>query len=375
MKIVISSGHGKYIRGASASPRPPYLDEVDEARRVVDRIAELWRGAGVGVDVYHDNTSTSQSQNLGAIVGYHNSRSRDYDVSCHFNAYQKTTKAMGVEVLYVTQQKLAADTSLAIAQAGSFINRGAKKRTDLSFLNNTNKPAILLEVCFVDSEADSNLYRKNFEAICKRIAEVVGKVSIGGTPGQPPSPETPPTEPPPVVTPPPDEETARVDIAITTTGPVIVSINGEDFMVSAPGPETPATAVFPPNQSGIICTVFGGNADPNNSAYPPYDKITDAEISCALPYRFKDPRPKVLVHNTANDKDAICEIRDIGPWNIDDPYWQTGARPQAETGTDKKGRKTNGAGIDLTPGAAKAIGLSGKGTVDWRFIEDDEVVA
>ena len=29
--IIISSGHGKYIRGASG-----YLDEVDEARRVVD---------------------------------------------------------------------------------------------------------------------------------------------------------------------------------------------------------------------------------------------------------------------------------------------------------------------------------------------------
>jgi hypothetical protein len=29
-KICISSGHGKYIRGASG-----YLDEVDEARRVV----------------------------------------------------------------------------------------------------------------------------------------------------------------------------------------------------------------------------------------------------------------------------------------------------------------------------------------------------
>jgi len=36
MKVVISSGHGKYIRGgASESPIPPYLDEVDEARRVV----------------------------------------------------------------------------------------------------------------------------------------------------------------------------------------------------------------------------------------------------------------------------------------------------------------------------------------------------
>lgn len=364
MKIVISSGHGKYIRGASCPA--PGLDEVDEARKVVDRVAELWRAAGVGVDVFHDNTSTSQNQNLNAIVNYHNSRTRDYDVSCHFNAYSKTNNPMGVEVLYVTQQKLAADTSLAIAQAGMFINRGAKKRTDLFFLNSTEMPSVLIEVCFVDSYTDADLYRVHFEQICKRIAEVIGKVSIGEGP--------PDIEEPPPIEPPPDTETARVDIIVKTSGPVIVSINGQDFMVNTAGPESPTTPTFPSNQQNITCTVFGGNADPNNSAYPPYDKITDQEISCALPFKFKDPRPRVLVNLAGSEVSAVCEIRDVGPWNTHDPYWTTGTRPQAETGTDMSGRKTNLAGIDLTPGAARNIGLEGKGLVNWRFLEDDEPV-
>jgi N-acetylmuramoyl-L-alanine amidase len=339
--IVISSGHGKYIRGASCSPRPPYLDEVDEARRMVSRIAELWSAAGVSVKTFNDDTSTTQSQNLQTIVNYHNAQARDLDVSVHFNAYQKTSKPMGVEVLYVTQQQLAADTSAAIAAVGGFTNRGPKKRTDLYFLNTTNKPAILLEVCFVDSETDANLYRNNFDNICKRIAEVVGNVTIG-------KPEPPPVEPPPT------------------------------------DPEDPAVPLFPSNQSDIKCSVFGGAKDPNDSAYPPYDKITDQEISCALPWRFPGTKPLVLVHNLLTGLDALCEIRDIGPWLTDDPYFDTGERPLAETCfLDKTplprgpnaGIIPNGAGIDITPAAAKSIGLSGMGQVSWCFQTEPDVVA
>ena len=100
--FAISSGHGKYIRGASG-----YLDEVNEARRVVDRVAELLRGAGVAVKTFHDDVSHSQSENLNRITNWHNSQSRELDVSVHFNAYQTTSKPMGTECLYVTQEELS----------------------------------------------------------------------------------------------------------------------------------------------------------------------------------------------------------------------------------------------------------------------------
>jgi N-acetylmuramoyl-L-alanine amidase len=370
MNICISSGHGLYVRGASASPRPPYLDEVDEARRVVNRVAELWSGAGVGVKVFHDNTSTSQNQNLSTIVNYHNSQSRDLDVSVHFNAYQLTSKPMGTEVLYVTQSKLAADTSAAIASAAGLPNRGAKYRSDLYFLNNTSKPAILIETVFVDSSTDGNAYRANFETICTRIAEVVGKVTIG---------EPPPIEEPPPVEPPTETEVPRVEIDIKAVGEVVISINGQDFHFNQPGPEEPATLVFQPNHQDIICSVFGGSSDPNDSAYPPYDKITDQELSCALPWKFGGERPRVLVHNITTGKDVVCQIRDVGPWVIDDDKYVLGeARPVAEPKGSKiprgknQGKTSNGAGIDLTPAAAKAIGLSGMGTVHWRFTDDND---
>src|SRR5207344_3168212 len=82
MRVVISSGHGLYVRGACG-----ILDEVDEARRVANRVAEELQSRGADVMVFHDNMSKSQNENLNAIVNFHNAQERDLDVSVHFNAF------------------------------------------------------------------------------------------------------------------------------------------------------------------------------------------------------------------------------------------------------------------------------------------------
>lgn len=181
--IVISSGHGKYVRGASG-----ILDEVDEARKVVEQLATELRKRGVEVVTFHDDVSKTQNENLNRIVSFHNSKTRDLDVSVHFNAFEQCDKPMGTECLYVTQSKPAARVAEAIASVG-FINRGAKKRTDLYFLNNTEMPALLIEVCFVDSEADAKIYKENFEAICEALADLVGDEEDGIEPQPPPEHE------------------------------------------------------------------------------------------------------------------------------------------------------------------------------------------
>lgn len=194
MKIIISSGHGKKIRGASG-----ILDEVDEARRVVNKVAEMLGRAGVGVEVFHDDISDDQSENLERICSFHNGRTRDLDVSVHFNCYDGS--ASGTEVLYVTQAALAGTVSETIADAGGFKNRGPKKRTDLYFLNNTDEPAILIETCFVDSRTDADLYAAHFDAICEGIAESISGEMVDA-PVIPPEPVDPPPTTPvlPVIT-------------------------------------------------------------------------------------------------------------------------------------------------------------------------------
>ena len=74
MRIVISSGHGRYIRGASG-----IIDEVTEARKVVEHVADYLSGLGVDVTTYHDDVSTTQEENLNRIVDFHNSQTRSID--------------------------------------------------------------------------------------------------------------------------------------------------------------------------------------------------------------------------------------------------------------------------------------------------------
>ena len=208
--IVISSGHGALVRGANG-----IIDEVDEARRVVESVADKLVARGVDVTVFHDNSSTSQNENLNTIVDFHNQQTRDLDVSVHFNAYVETDNPMGTEVLYITQPELAGDVSAAIADAGDFIDRGAKKRTDLFFLNNTEMPAILLETCFVDSSADCRSYEATFDAICEAIATTLG--GEGDTVTEPPPGE---------VTPPPVRPKPTIRIDVEVLGDVTIIING-----------------------------------------------------------------------------------------------------------------------------------------------------
>jgi hypothetical protein len=112
--------------------------------------------------------------------------------------------------------------------------------------------------------------------------------------------------------------------------------------------------------------VFGGAAEFKRSAYDNH-VITDDELGVALPFRFGGTPPTVRVFNPANGASVVCDIVDVGPWNSNDPYWQTGARPQAESGVAQDGSRTNLAGIDLTPAAARQLGIDGKGEVQWEF--------
>jgi len=170
MQISISSGHGLRVRGAAG-----ILDEVNEARRVTDRVAEILRAGGHTVNVFHDDGSTLVAQNINWLVAQHNGSERDLDVSVHFNAFRPTDGPMGTEVLHRAGDPvaaiLAARVSFAMAQAGGFRERAVQPRDNLGFLLNCRQNPILLEVCFVDSRGDADLYNQNFEAICQGIAQ------------------------------------------------------------------------------------------------------------------------------------------------------------------------------------------------------------
>ena len=145
---------------------------------------------------------------------------------------------------------------------------------------------------------------------------------------------------------------------------------------------TPPVVVEQPHQLGhfidIGATEFGGEGDEQPSAYADVKTGWPNRPGVALPFRFTGTRPQVRVFR--NGKTVDCPIVDVGPWNTNDPYWVLGNRPQSETGTDTRGRKTNKAGIDLTPAAMDALQVPGKsGTrstvVDWEFITTETAPA
>jgi hypothetical protein len=201
MRVVISSGHGKYVRGAEG-PKPWGLDEVDEARHVVEVVADTLVEDGVEVTTFHDDTSRDQNTNLNTIVNFHNAQGpHDLDVSVHFNSAEfngsnQTSNPVGTEVFYESSagKEYAKDVVDAIAAAGHLINRGAKEG-DLFFTSNTAEVAILIEVCFVNSSADAGLYREHFHDICDAIAKAIAGDEEVERP-EPPG-TRPPIEPPP----------------------------------------------------------------------------------------------------------------------------------------------------------------------------------
>lgn len=154
-------------------------------------------------------------------------------------------------------------------------------------------------------------------------------------------------------------------VPLPVVSPIIMPTGSPLQVQTPPATSTPVGAATGPGvQTSITATMFGGQ----QSAYG--GPIIDTSPGVALPFHFTGTRPRVRVTGKSSGLSVDCDIVDVGPWNTNDPYWQTGARPESESGTDNTGRKTNKAGIDLTMAAAQATQIDGKGLVDWQFITD-----
>lgn len=170
MKIALSAGHTLSGKGTGANG---YINESQENRVMFD-LVKKWLVAD-GHTVYACNVDKADDY-LQQQVALANKQTVDVAVQIHFNANTTTSSPMGTETLYVsTKGKVFADR-VNSKLATKFKNRGVKKRTNLYWLNNCVAPTILIEVCFVDSKADTDIYLANKDAIAKLIAEgIVGR--------------------------------------------------------------------------------------------------------------------------------------------------------------------------------------------------------
>ncbi len=88
------------------------------------------------------------------------------------------------------------------------------------------------------------------------------------------------------------------------------------------------------------------------------------------------PHPSALgrdVEVRYGNRSMVVPVLDVGPWNIDDPYWRDDDRPASEAGRGYYRRPSNPAGIDLSDAVFAALGLSDNDHVEWRFVHRDYV--
>ena len=175
MRICIVSGHTTSGKGTGAKG---YICESTQNRVVAKKVVDYLKKEGHYV-VYGEINNSSNY--LAEQVAIANKEQFDLVVQIHFNAGGGT----GTETLYTssTGQKYA--TQITNRLGVLYKQRGAKKRTDLYWLNKTKYPSVLVEVCFVDSKVDTDKYLTNIDYTAKLIAEgIQGKEIVEKPPTQ-----------------------------------------------------------------------------------------------------------------------------------------------------------------------------------------------
>ena len=176
--VTVHGGHnpaGKIACGAS-----DYIDESREDRIITKKVISLLKKNGIKAYDCTVNNGTSQTDVLRKICAKCNSKTRDIDISIHFNSanHQRVPdgKTTGTEVWVRDTTGVKGNLGKRICNQISkigFRNRGVKTTSGLWFLNKTLKPALLVEVCFVSDPDDTKLYKANRDKIAKAIVQAI----------------------------------------------------------------------------------------------------------------------------------------------------------------------------------------------------------
>lgn len=186
MIINVHAGHN--ADGRAACGAVGFIKESTEARNVKNELVNILKANGHTVYDCTVDFSKNEGENLKHIVDKCNSHKVDLDISIHFNAHKgkekKDGRIKGVEVyVYSGESKAynkAKNVCLEIARHG-FTNRGVMTKNTLYVLKNTISPAMLIEVCFVDDEDDTTLYKEiGHRKIAQAIAIGIGAVNVKG---------------------------------------------------------------------------------------------------------------------------------------------------------------------------------------------------
>lgn len=179
MKIAERAGHNEQAIGAVG-----IINEVVENRNVNVSFKKYLEEGGASVV---DCTPGRCDNNTDLRLGVQKANSSGANIFCslHFNSFKRTSAEMGTEVLVYKNFPEAERVLNALVKLG-FKNRGIKEKPGFYELKNTKMKAMIIEICFTDSEKDVELYRKlGPDAIGKALAEAILGRSIESKPNNP----------------------------------------------------------------------------------------------------------------------------------------------------------------------------------------------
>lgn len=166
--IVLDAGHGGNDLGASYEGR----NEKDDTLALTLAVGDiLSRFEGINVIYTRDKdiySSPAERANLA------NNADADYFISIHRNSTPVPNSYSGVETLVYQNAGKAGEMARNIdeqLEAIGMQNLGITERPNLTVLKSTKMPAVLLEIGYINTDADNQFFDANFEQIAQAIAD------------------------------------------------------------------------------------------------------------------------------------------------------------------------------------------------------------
>ena len=166
--IMLDAGHG-----GAKDPGAVYegRQEKDDNLKLVLAIGEILSDRGLDVEYTRttDVYETPYEKAMNAIIAV-----VDLFVSIHRNSFPVDIEVEGVESLVYDLSGLKYEMAQNIneqLEGVGFVNLGVKARPNLVVLKRTKMPAVLVEVGFINSDTDNQLFDDNFQDIAQAIAD------------------------------------------------------------------------------------------------------------------------------------------------------------------------------------------------------------
>ena len=164
--IVLDAGHGGENPGATYQGR----QEKDDALNLVLAIGRILEENGQ--EVYYTR-ATDIYESPAQKAAEANQVGADYFVSVHRNSSPYPNQYTGIESLVYNKYGLAARMAKNInaeLEKVGFANQGITERPNLAVLRRTRMPAVLVEVGFINTDADNTLLDSRFDDVANAIA-------------------------------------------------------------------------------------------------------------------------------------------------------------------------------------------------------------